>query len=471
MDPESLPAADAFGVVSSALDKLQEFLLHPNIDCTPIILTQPPLHRDARRAAIEQSLSVLDEQWTNMVALWQKLAQTRKQLKRRQAMCRSALSPISAMPSEILRQIFAYLFPYLPSPTDDETRRSLMHVCGEWRSIAESQKAVWSSSYLHCAPSSDKMQKLFSTSEPPLRLAIGHDLTTNKVMDFFDDAEMQQLRARVEAIHWDRLDGPDNLFYLHTIESRARLPFSALQTLSITTPQECPSCSMDYDALIAGPFTLDPEVFPNLRTLRIENVNFSSNHFGGSKLQTLELVKMSLSLYDLGRVLAGVPALEVLRLTKIGCYVPDGVYMDTNTLPVLLHLQKLVVDSIQTPYAQHLLPFLRCPHLESFVLRNTHRWNERVEDLSTEYRGDWPPNEDTGDPWYTTVRIMVSLYVVLLQIWGPDQSCSLHSSQICEHYRWRCRFGQCIMLYVPYSRYRQKHPITVPRHCFPISCH
>lgn len=129
-------------------------ITYPPLDLTPPILSYDPTQKSFRAAYLRSELDVLSATRDEVLGLQDKLRQIDQHLFQRQASIKFALSPLSAVPVEILQYIFRLYLPHEGDGsidgTDEEFVRerlassiTLSHVCSSWRVVSLAMPALW----------------------------------------------------------------------------------------------------------------------------------------------------------------------------------------------------------------------------------------------------------------------------------------------------------------------------------------
>lgn len=155
------PAPEPFTALGAAMDALDAFLKLQSFDFTPVVLTQPPPNRDARREYLHAAIEALDPQLTMIQQLRDRVGAVHRTLLRRRSMGCSALHPVSSLPPEVLQMIFSRVRGQ--SNGDASMALALSHVCADWRRAARGYQRIWSSATI---PGTDHIARL----ELPLSL-------------------------------------------------------------------------------------------------------------------------------------------------------------------------------------------------------------------------------------------------------------------------------------------------------------
>lgn len=94
---------EPFAALRVAVDGIEAFLKLQTYDFTPILSTQPPSDRAARREYLENALEDLLPQLTMIQQLHDRIGAARNVILRRHSLGHSALCPAQALPPELLR--------------------------------------------------------------------------------------------------------------------------------------------------------------------------------------------------------------------------------------------------------------------------------------------------------------------------------------------------------------------------------
>lgn len=136
------PIPAPFAALQTAINGLDAFFKLQTFDLTPVILTQPPLNRDARPRTMEATLETLDPQLTMIQEMYARLGTAHNVILRLPSMAYSALRPVSAIPCEVLQIVFSYL--HDAEEGDATTALTMSHVYAFWREVVRGHERIWS---------------------------------------------------------------------------------------------------------------------------------------------------------------------------------------------------------------------------------------------------------------------------------------------------------------------------------------
>jgi hypothetical protein len=127
--------------VEDALKPLSDFSYH-SLDITPLLLTRHRGSRDARANALRFMLREMEETLGAVEGLFEAVAVIRDKLQIRTASVANALSPVLALPTEILALIFNL---FVDDGDSTIAPIVLSHVCSRWRTVSLSLPSLWTS--------------------------------------------------------------------------------------------------------------------------------------------------------------------------------------------------------------------------------------------------------------------------------------------------------------------------------------
>lgn len=315
---------------------------------------QPPSLRATRIRLLEASCSSLDDRSARLSALFGLISQAQRRLHHKRTRCRSALSPVAALPEEILRVIFPLTLDAVPSRQNNATRFTILAVCQDWRTAALGQQSLWSSSYV----SNLRDERAFRMA---LRLNNGNNLklTLDSVPRAFETHRLcQELFPHLEYLEWNTSYGLGQLF------AAARLDgppcFSALRTLIIDSPDYCASCM----SLEGETQDLNDIHFPRLEVLELRHTELEEG-LNIPTIRDLTLFQVSLTGRELENLLTGIPNVQRLYVSFAECFTTDA---STSNLIRLRSLETLSLGWSLHDEARWFLDRVYAPNLLSFTL-------------------------------------------------------------------------------------------------------
>lgn len=125
--------------VDSALQSLLAFR-YPDADTSPVLITPNPRDRVKRTEELAALLRDYERTIVAVAHLEVKIWALGRQLRSRASTIANAFTPVSALPTEILQDIFRM------AVVDDDTPRArivLSHVCSRWRSVSLAVPELW----------------------------------------------------------------------------------------------------------------------------------------------------------------------------------------------------------------------------------------------------------------------------------------------------------------------------------------
>ncbi|KAF8305029.1 hypothetical protein DL93DRAFT_405372 [Clavulina sp. PMI_390] len=251
-----------FGVISDALKTIDEFLTNLGVNCTPLILHHPPSHRSAQAAILHQNLEILDLYEKEFSRIYERIYQIKNRFLRRRATLASALTPIAALPVELMREIFQLVI-----NTSSSSLFPIATVCSSWRTIALNHPTLWSVIEVGVGGSLHKVATSYLRSHSSqLHLEV-HDKPDNWSYQLFKS--LPNVERQLQTLRWHSSNNVADFL------STEYVTFSALHTLTVGFPESCKACgtwSGDLSHMDPVLGFLDPETFPALRSLEIESL-------------------------------------------------------------------------------------------------------------------------------------------------------------------------------------------------------
>lgn len=372
-DTLSLLIKDQFSAVEAALDNLSLILECAIFDCTPIILIHPPSRRAERKTSLEAMRSSFGAYQERMDGIERRMMVLKGGLMRQRSMCVSTLAPVSAMPPELLRSVFAFVScqNMYTSPHDYPHAGSrLAQVCSEWRDVALQQYDLWSS-FDRSNPWSGKAIDMFlsRSGSLPFHLRVEEDRLPR-----FDlsgsDRYSRNLRNRLTHLEWET----STIFtrFLTRFDRDAEFPL--LETLFIIGGEHCYTCDCpnDYDRLMEYPEhqSILPDVFPVLATLHLERVHYLPPSSLLRRLKELRIVACPVTHQICRQIFEDavvLESLEISSLTVMQEFMEDDYEERVFQIP---SLQRLALADVPIDVAMCVLNSCACPTLDSLLVRN-----------------------------------------------------------------------------------------------------
>lgn len=360
---------DPFAAVDAALEKLALLMDASTFDSTPILVTQPPSRRAGRVATLKVMCTTLDSYQDKLDAIGRRHAELKTRLMRQRAMCVSALAPISAMPPELLQEVFTFVSAqkmYTRPPHYPHAGSRLAQVCSEWREVALRQQDLWSSFDVSNTGAGTAIDTFLSRSGSlPFRLRV-NDSTQPSLSNA--DHYSKKLQSRLTHLEWHTSRHFDQFqwSFQHTTN------FPLLQSLVIFGGDECSTCDYanDYNRLMDGPELgrVLPEIFPVLTTLHLDRVYYT---IPPSLLQTLthlEIVMCPMThriCRDVFENATVLESLEISNVSEIQSFMEDNFEEHVFQLP---SLQRVVLHAVPTDVAMAVFNGCACPSLRSLSI-------------------------------------------------------------------------------------------------------
>lgn len=353
---------DPFVAVDAALDNLERFLDASNFDKLPILLTQPPSRRIERIASIKAMCARFDSYQNKLDALASRHTQLRTRVARRRAMCASSLAPISAMPSELLLDVFARV-----STHDMNVGARLIQVCSEWRDIAEGQKDLWSSITVSNVGSAQGINAFLNRSGSlPFRLVVAEDRPLVLTMPQYNS---EDLTGRLKHLEWRTSRNIDRWCHL-----KPSAGYPLLETLEVFGDEYCSACQHynGYDRLAEDPYPdvdwLGSDLFPALSSLHFNHVYYQLQDNILQRLVHLKIVECVIDADDCLAIFENAQMLESLEIrdsmnpAEIGDPLIDVVEGRMFHIP---SLRRVVLYDVPIGLPMCLLNRCKCPSLRA----------------------------------------------------------------------------------------------------------
>lgn len=351
-----IPLPEVFVELERAACSLEGYFRAQNFDCTPIILSQPPSRRDSRLEALMNAKECLELQQSQFQSTYERLTAIRHSIQQCYAMCCTALSPVSALPHEILRRVFEYVDAAQPMETRAESTRIIAAVSRDWKNVAVAIPRLWSYHHIHAFrkippfilslpnPPSQKVSLFFDTS-----------FYDNDNIDWTEDYGL--LQDMLVYLEWSSTRPIRYLFDLMSGWEENDLTFSVLETLKVIGIR--PSRE---EAILH----LDDIKFSNLRHLSLNRARMiSGNHTLTSELEDLYLESTYLEPPGPNHLLFQAPKLRSITMDSCSVvYSPDFI----TELWKLPSLEDLLVLGGSGIMISSLLGLITTPSLRTLQL-------------------------------------------------------------------------------------------------------
>lgn len=327
-----------------SVDGLHTFLDTYTSDLSPVLLTQPPYHRLARRKVLQQGARTLDQQWSKFQEIFVELCDARAKLCRLRAMAQSALSPVSALPHEVLAKIFGFacdIFHF----ADPARIYKLSRVCRDWYNVAIAHKPLWSFSSIKSVDDIDKLAI-------PLERCSAGDFTLSvwprpdaEIAEPVNLKVLASLRQELACLKWwtHQDQQIDSLFDILKTSKSQHLQLPSLRSLDIR--------SLDDGYIL----DLSLSDLPKLDLLRLVRVRIDQVCPDAvQSVQTLSISDVVITPRVLVHMLENMPNLRSLHLEDI---IDDGsVPPNTNSsLPDYSLLEELSMYECEEEFMWYLL--------------------------------------------------------------------------------------------------------------------
>ena len=353
----------------------------------PLLRIHPPAFRKTRRETIDKHSENISAVWEQILLIEARVLELKEEIKRRRTLhLVTARSPVFALPEEILRDVFLYMW------TDDREAQQASHyinlVCRHWRAIAAHLEPVSSHVTLpHSRNINPIIYKLRASSPHPVHLTIEAPETKD-----FPVLAASNLGRRLESLAWNT--GEDLRMFLLKLASNTDVGYlESLQTLAVKGPNRCPSCraggTVTWPSISLSKLGGLPQLADlNLKKAALERCLVSNT------LTSLTLCSCSVRSLDIVQSIHGAPNLQYLSISEMESIGSTASFWDTFTTPtVFVHhsLQKIVLSQITGNAGWSPLYYGRYPNLRSLSVRRLSP-GTRVTDNA----GSWLPPQ-TGE--------------------------------------------------------------------------
>ncbi|KAF8318202.1 hypothetical protein DL93DRAFT_2225941 [Clavulina sp. PMI_390] len=332
-------------------------------DVIPALLLHPPSRRAHHRSMLHRNLEVIDAYCEQMEVLTAQLVGLKASLRQQRTMCASALAPMSALPNELLREIFALV----AASTSTQGVCTLTWVCGRWRSIALAQSKLWARLRMRVCDGLTRplMTAIDRAANQPLQLEV-----PNHSLSSWDYPELPTLGGRLETLTW--LSSADiDPFFEALAEELPSLP--ALHSIKIHTPDVCETCggrAVDRFAIDEHRF-LKFMAFPSLRNLEIvqTRVNIPTKLFHRIERLVLASVRFTLLafrfIFQQGRSLRHLvlSGMNDDHITSASFQPTEGQVTAEDQMQTLPCLEKVELLWMAQPFLEN------CPMIEEISLQ------------------------------------------------------------------------------------------------------
>ncbi|KAG7095863.1 hypothetical protein E1B28_006555 [Marasmius oreades] len=278
----------------------------------------------ANKAIVSQFLTDVEVELNRLQAEIYALQNKREQLKTTADLFESLLSPIHAMPLEILSTIFAFCCEKnVLSPSFLPPVVHLSMVCGRWRDVVQSTPSLWSSISIEFDAWSAQTHRLEPLTEQFMQFSKSSPLYLSLKFPFVTVDDLVPVRPALDAMvrnceRWDRLHLIYNQFLPVDAFAPIRGCLPALKYLCLNfigSGQELFTASQLFDTC------------PSLRSLKLQRVPLESEDEDGSPhLPWNHIKKLHIHTAfsgDAFPILALCREVEHLKLTDVGG-VSDG---------------------------------------------------------------------------------------------------------------------------------------------------
>lgn len=380
-----------FDQLEHAVSALETYLRGQAFDYSPLILSQPPSKREARRLDLQNVLAPLKQQMSRIVELHKRMTAIRDDLTRLHSMCHTALSPISALPHELLRRVFQYarmgssLFPEWSA----RVAYSIRQVSRDWQAVALSIPSF-------CSYKVDCISMIPSLANTLVKVAhspclvvdtiVGHSTigghSTVLSVRVDDECGLDSLRANLAHIRWK---SANDIYALFALIGGSSWPIvlPSLQSLEVYG---------DISINDAVELTIGDVEFPKLESLLL---NYASLGSFKAKLPAsvvkLTLTCIHISRTDFKKLLLDDSKLRFISIDASECSFTDIVRLSDNSKK-LPYLEELFIGNSSQAIPHYILKHWQCPSLR--VLRLTLK-NLKHEPMSSPWSNNPSHNART----------------------------------------------------------------------------
>lgn len=270
-------------------------------------------------------------------------------------MCRSALSPISALPHEILVEIFLLVHletkitngmsraeTCIVSPNASKIRR-LSEVCVDWRTIALKQPKLWAFGRVRDLSEIGELATVLERSGSDFSLTVDGSSGVTK-----PDWIRSNLREQISSLSWNSPEYITSLFQ-YLINSEGVLILPHLRNLSMT---------------LSGGSYVDLTEFemPELRSVEIRHGIIGNLSTSSTTIRSIDISDVTLTSDAIKSITTRSPSLE--RLYIDGCYsatTPEELQITRVVLPLK---EITFMDGAGSELLVEILDRIRCPQIE-----------------------------------------------------------------------------------------------------------
>lgn len=304
-----------FGAVKRDIDSLGALVEErvKRVNPAPVLRMQPPSTRHDAARSLETAGAELEIIAEACRSASQELAQIMTRVERSKHDSLFALTPVCALPDEILAIIFTLAIP-LPHEDNKSSLTSatrLTHVCTYWSKIARGCSALWADFCVdQLIPRAIFDGHLRSAKQRPLTLVVRDRLGT---LPLARSRASSRWLERVEDLTWTSCTNP-----FFSLSKQGTIP-RALKTFTLRGA-DCAVCGME-DRMRDD--VLNDTEFPVLRSMILDDIIIEDvGAIQAPALISLSLVRVEVTATRLGEMFDSLPMLEVLTVEETYHYVP-----------------------------------------------------------------------------------------------------------------------------------------------------
>lgn len=367
-----ITAKKAFDVVAHTIDAENEVF-------TPFLNVHPPFARQVHKQAIDKVYRDMSHSWETTLLLEAGIAKFKQKLERRRVQwMSSAHTPVFALPDEILREIFLFLWQD-DSTVGIQSVARVRIVCRRWLNVAAGYPIMSSRLRLPNAQSLDPVvTPLVASSSHPLHLIV-----QPPAKSAFPESPASDLGKRLASLSWNTSEDLRK-FFDSIADDRNIRNLENLKTLSIKGSDRCTFCPTVGKEAWAKLKLNKLAQLPKLRSLTLERVQ-SGGVLQSSSLTSLVIRHCAIKGSDIDDAIRGSPQLELLVISNNASSRKLGSFMNGRSKTIFTHpsLQTIIMSDLGGDAVWGPLYYGRYPNLRSLTIG-------RMNYLPSDYRNkDW----------------------------------------------------------------------------------
>ena len=303
---------DELPILGDRLEKIATFLEGQPNDFTPILRHHPPSARPQQVSAACTQVNNIKRYWDDIRAIETQVLAIKKQIRARYASQWSLLSPISALPEEVLRHIFEYVWL-------DQTWKgtlALEGVCKRWHGIIVQHRILWSILTIPASGRLEKLVKPLERSHPlPVDLEISSTADRYRRQPEAHTTAGQMLCKRLQTLTLTTSESYVGV--LQTVSSWDMPKLEQLESIEVTLEAECSTCgTSDYEHGRSVSLTAVCHL-PRLATLLLEKAciqPYQPSDGNFNALTFLRLWRCTMTGHTVEAIIRSAPQLETLSI-------------------------------------------------------------------------------------------------------------------------------------------------------------